>query len=75
MSGTATRGGKGKQKECKMSLHNYAVQVQVPLKLPLRLKWRRGPDMPFGMCSYVQSVQGTLYVGGGIVIVTMSTQS
>ena len=40
--------------------------MQVPLKLPLQLKWRRGPDMPFGM-SNIQSVQvqGTLYVGGG----------
>ena len=41
--------------------------TQVPLKLPLQLKWRRGPDMPRGMSRYVQSVhlQGTLYVGGG----------
>ena len=43
------------------------LPLQVPLKLPLQLKWRRGPDMPFGMSYYVQSVQvqGTLYVGGG----------
>ena len=36
-------------------------------KLPLQLKWRRGPDMPFKMSDYAQSVQiqGTLYVGGG----------
>ena len=41
--------------------------MQVPLKLPLQLKWRRGPNMPFGMNCYIQSVQvqGTLYVGGG----------
>ena len=41
--------------------------MQVPLKLPLQLKWRRGPDMPFGMRGCIQSVQvqGTLYVGGG----------
>ena len=43
------------------------LPLQVPLKLPLQLKWRRGPDMPFGMSGYIQSVQvqGTLYVGGG----------
>ena len=43
------------------------LPLQVPLKLPLQLKWRRGPDMPFGMSHYIQSVQvqGTLYVGGG----------
>ena len=43
------------------------LPLQVPLKLPLQLKWRRGPDMPFGMSFYIQSVQvqGTLYVGGG----------
>ena len=44
--------------------------LQVPLKLPLQLKWKRtrDPDMPFGMSGKVQSiqVQGTLYVGGGI---------
>ena len=41
--------------------------MQVPLKLPLQLKWRHGPDMPFGMSGTIQSVQvqGTLYVGGG----------
>ena len=40
---------------------------QGPLKLPLQLRWRRGPNMPFEMDYYVQSVlvQGTLYVGGG----------
>ena len=40
---------------------------QVPLKFPLQLKWRCGPDMPFAMSSNVQSVvvQGTVYVGGG----------
>ena len=43
------------------------LPLQVPLKLPLQLKWRRGPDMPFGMSGPIQSVQvqGTLYVGGG----------
>ena len=41
--------------------------MQIPLKLPLQLKWRRGPDMPFFL-SDVESVlvQGTLYVGGGV---------
>ena len=50
--------------------HNYYLitpPLQVPLKLPLKLSWRRGPDMPFGMSGYVQSVvvEGTVYVGGG----------
>ena len=32
------------------------------------LDWRRGPDMPFAMYDYIQSVEveGTLYVGGGL---------
>ena len=40
--------------------------LQVPLKLPLRLTWRAGPDTPFEMSGYVQSVmvQGTVYVEG-----------
>ena len=48
-------------------LHYVYTYSQVPLKLPLQLKWRRGPDMPFGM-TYIQSVQvqGTLYAGGGL---------
>ena len=50
--------------------HNYYLitpPLQVPLKLPLKLSWRRGPDMPFGMSGSVQSVvvEGTVYVGGG----------
>ena len=45
------------------------LPLQVPLKLPLQLKWRRGPDMPFVMRD-IQSVQvqGTLYVGGGLAV-------
>ena len=44
------------------------IYSQVQLKLPLQLKWRRGPDMPFAMSGPVQAVQmqGTLYVGGGL---------
>ena len=36
-------------------------------RLPLQLKWRRGPDMPFKMGGFVQSVriQDTVYIGGG----------
>ena len=50
--------------------HNYYLitpPLQVPLKLPLKLSWRRGPDMPFVMSDYVQSVvvEGIVYVGGG----------
>ena len=41
--------------------------IQVPLKVPLQLRWRRGPDMPFGMEDSLQSVvvKGRVYVGGG----------
>ena len=50
--------------------HNYYLitpPLQVPLKLPLKLSWRRGSVMPIGMSYYVQSVvvEGTVYFGGG----------
>ena len=37
------------------------------MTFPLQLDWRRGPDMPFAMCDYIQAVEveGTVYVGGG----------
>ena len=37
------------------------------MTFPLQLDWRRGPDIPFSMCDYIQSVEveGTVYVGGG----------
>ena len=37
------------------------------MTFPLQLDWRRGPDMPFAMSDYIQSVEveGTVYVGGG----------
>ena len=37
------------------------------MTFPLQLDWRRGPDMPFSLSSYIQSVEvdGTVYVGGG----------
>ena len=37
------------------------------MTFPLQLDWRRGPDMPFSMGFYIQSVEvdGTVYVGGG----------
>ena len=37
------------------------------MTFPLQLDWRRGPDIPFSMCGYIQSVEveGTVYVGGG----------
>ena len=43
--------------------------LQVPLKLPLKLSWRRGPDTPFRKAGYVQSVvvEGTVFVGGGCI--------
>ena len=39
------------------------------MTFPLQLDWRRGPDMPFTMSYYIQSVEvdGTVYVGGGDV--------
>ena len=37
------------------------------MTFPLQLDWRRGPDMPFSMNTYIQSVEvdRTVYVGGG----------
>ena len=37
------------------------------MTFPLQLNWRRGPDMPLSMSTYIQSVEvdGTVYVGGG----------
>ena len=37
------------------------------MTFPLQLDWRHGPDMPFSMTNYIQSVEvdGTVYVGGG----------
>ena len=37
------------------------------MTFPLQLDWRRGPDLPFSMSNYIQSVEvdGTVYVGGG----------
>ena len=37
------------------------------MTVPLQLDWRRGPDMPFKMSYYIQSVDvdGTVYVGRG----------
>ena len=43
------------------------VQEGHVIKFPLQVKWTCGPDMPFGMSGYLQSVtiQDTVYVGGG----------
>ena len=40
------------------------------MTFPLQLDWRRGPDIPFNMSGYIQSVEvdGTVYVGGGHAI-------
>ena len=50
-----------------LEYYHYIIIQQVPLEFPLQLNWRCGPDMPFGMQGYVQSVvvEGTVYVGGG----------
>ena len=41
---------------------------QIPLKLPIQMNWKRGPNMPFEMSYYLQSVMihKKVYVGGGI---------
>ena len=49
------------------------IFVQTPLtelKIPLKLKWRRGKGMPFGMDSGIQAVMvgDDVYVGGGLSI-------
>ena len=46
----------------------FMLQEGHVIKFPLQVKWTRGPDMPFGMSSYIQSVaiQDTVYVGGGL---------
>ena len=45
----------------------FMLQECHVIKFPLQVKWTRGPDMPFGMSYYIQSVaiQDTVYVGGG----------
>ena len=45
----------------------FILQEGHVIKFPLQMKWTRGPDMPFGMSYYIQSVtiQETVYVGGG----------
>ena len=50
--------------------YHYIIQ-QIPLEFPLQLSWRCGPDMPFRMEGYVQSVvvEGTVYVGGGHAVI------
>ena len=37
------------------------------MTFPLQLNWRHGPDMPYSMSTYIQSVEvdGTVYVRGG----------
>ena len=49
------------------------IFVQTPLtelKIPLKLKWRRGKDMPFAMSNGIQAVVigDNVYVGGGLSI-------
>ena len=45
----------------------FMLQEGHVIKFPLQVKWTRGPDMPFEMSGYIQSVtiQDTVYVGGG----------
>ena len=46
----------------------FMLQEGHVIKFPLQVKWTRGPDMPFVMGDYIQSVaiQDTVYVGGGL---------
>ena len=82
---------------CKISLLHYRfVPNKVLFHLPFMLqeghvikfpvKWTCGPDMPFGMSDYIQSVtiQNTVYVGGGFadlkspnnyIVMTYNTRS
>ncbi len=48
----------------------YISQRPKEIQFPLQLNWRRGPDMPFDMGGYIQSVviNGMVYVGGGWTI-------
>ena len=50
----------------------FMLQEGHVIKFPLQVKWTRGPDMPFGMTNYIQSVtiQDTVYVGGGLAGLT-----
>ena len=71
MSAPATGTGAGASKNL-LHVHEHTctcffLHMQVPFKLPLQLSWRCGPDMPFGMSNYVQSVvvKRTVYFGGG----------
>ena len=46
------------------------LHVQTPLAelvIPLKLKWKQGNSMPFGMSNHIQAViiGGNVYVGGG----------
>ena len=52
---------------CKWLRQSSRQSLQVSLKLPLQLSWRRGPDMPFALrCDNSPVVaQGKVYVGGG----------
>ena len=64
------------------------LHVQTPLaelKIPLKLKWKKGKYMPFGMSSPTQAVMigGNIYVGGGgsfknnqtVIVYTFHTRS
>ena len=48
-------------------LFPFMLQEGHVIKFPLQVKWTRGPDMPFGMSEYIQTVtiQDTVYVAGG----------
>ena len=45
----------------------FLQQEEDEITFPHQVKWTCGPDMPFGMSGYIQSVtiQETVYVGGG----------
>ena len=49
--------------------HFYLQTPLVELKLPLRLKWRIGKNMPFGIYGYPSVVmyKEKIYIGGGVM--------
>ena len=72
MSEFATREGGAGQIVIHLGNFSFMHSLYLQLEIPLQLSWswrRVGPDMPFGMSGYIQSVvaivYGTVYVGGG----------
>ena len=52
---------------CNVATPAITKLLQIPLKGPLKLKWKRGNDMPHGMSDSIQAIVigNHVYVGGG----------